>query len=175
MVRENDKTDVFTHDRSKYHFWGLDEGQLMLYYHDDHLALIHEKFPYNYDDDLELKIIERSRSFIPKPVQITIFNSDDQAREHGYSYKGLRDYSDKGYRVIIKDESDRELWLDPIFNHKKPILKQEQVKAIIEACGFEIPKSTVAEIVFQWIDQGFNSNKQVDPLRITQRSPVTIY
>lgn len=92
---------------------------------------------WNKNDQYPLGVIEKYRAFIPNPQEIIFYPSLDLARDDGYI--GLRrGYMDEEiYRLIIRDATGRELWLNPIIDDEKPLYKQNNICELLKSCGFE--------------------------------------
>ncbi|SHI31550.1 helix-turn-helix domain-containing protein [Clostridium intestinale] len=92
---------------------------------------------WNKNDKYPLGVIEKYRAFIPNPQEIIVYPTIAQARDAGYI--GLnRGYSDEEvYRLIIRDATGRELWLNPLITNEKPLYRQNNICELLNFCGFD--------------------------------------
>lgn len=83
-----------------------------------------------------LSFLKKNEGFIPNPTQITIYNNA-KAFETGHYI--LSNVEEQYYKVIIKDQSGREIWLDCPFDEKKSISRQVQLKNLFEYLDVDYP------------------------------------
>jgi len=111
---------------------------------------------WNKNDKYPLGVIEKYRAFIPNPQEIIVYPTRDQARDAGYI--GLnRGYSDEEvYRLIIRDSTGRELWLNPLIDSEKPLNQQNNICELLKYCGFEFDikdtNNNTASKLLTWLD-----------------------
>ncbi|MBJ8031922.1 hypothetical protein [Bacillus cereus group sp. N21] len=117
------------------------------------LIFLQEKEDYlRFDNDLKSFLMEYS-VLVPNISDVVIFNSKDEARERGYyinNYSG----NEVVYQVIIRDESNRELWLCPeASNSMQPLKYRNNVQELLSLCGFHIeqPIETFPQSVKRWL------------------------
>lgn len=111
---------------------------------------------WNKNDKYPLCVIEKYRAFIPNPQEIIVYPTMEQARDSGYI--GLnRGYADEEiYRLIIRDATGRELWLNPLIDDEKPLYKQNNICELLKSCGFEVDikdnNNSTASKLFTWLN-----------------------
>ena len=101
-----------------------------------------------------LEVIEKYRVFILCPQEIIVYPTKEHARDFGYI--GLnRGYLDEEvYRLIIRDSTGRELWLNPIIDNDKPIYQQNNICELLNYCGFDldIKENNTNSKFFTWLN-----------------------
>ncbi|BAU28240.1 helix-turn-helix protein [Aneurinibacillus soli] len=154
----------------------FDEGTTSIYFRNDNLVLMHKPSRWSKEKN-EIKTAERYQSFIPNPVRFEIYPTYEQAKEMGYVLPGLdgSDFSrEEVYRVIIKDSSGRELWLNPHIHTQTPILAQADLRSLLELCGFDVPEESANK---GWLSSWLSTNIrrfQPNPVIISKRKEVKI-
>lgn len=137
-----------------------------LFSHRDGLTLIQDKTDYlMHDKSPEQRVLEKFSAFIPNPIEFTLFLSYEQAIERGY-YDPYHHYghgqSGQAYRLIIKDVSGRQLWLDPNMEENKHLSRQPHLLPLLQACGFEISEETLDEKLKGWFKAILNKVEPPD-------------
>lgn len=143
----------------------IHNGNASLSMHRGQLVLLKTGPKFPHDSDSDLITLERYQAFIPNPIELTIYKSKEEAIAGGF-YDVNRQWEYRGtrtYRVIIRDQSGRQLWLDPPISEKEPIGQQERLVNILKYCGFEIPKNNSDSRLNQWINSII---KQTPPRKI---------
>lgn len=56
------------------------------------------------------------------------------------------------YQVVIKDLSDRELWLNYPFDNL-PEKKQHSMKELMDVLGVKVEEQTTSEKILSWLSQ----------------------
>lgn len=126
-----------------------------LYLFRNNLVLLQDSHSiWNKNDKYPLEVIEKYRAFIPCPQEIIVYPTKEHARDSGYI--GLdRGYLDEEvYRLIIRDSTGRELWLNPIIDNDKPIYQQNNICELLNYCGFDlkIKENNTNSKLFTWLN-----------------------
>jgi hypothetical protein len=132
----------------------LTDGKASLYMFRDQLVLLQTGARYVTRENPAEVTLFRHQAFIPNPVEVTIFQTNEEAIDAGYFNAG-RQWEYRGtrpYRLIIRDQSGRQLWLDPLMSNKEPIGKQELLVNLLNYCGFEAPQDSFDSRLGQWIN-----------------------
>lgn len=157
FLKNNNEWEEFLHnslidESPRRHIIGEPSARIFMY--DNRLVLLqsdHAKWDAN-----PLWLIEKYKVFIPNPVSISIFETNDQAKEYGYYFPSLTTYNEHLFKVIITDESGRQLWMNPNISTRTSIKKQEKIRNIIDYCGFEINDKSLLKRFLQWFDTEVN-------------------
>jgi hypothetical protein len=144
FVNEDGSTETVTRDCIVDSFDG--NGSVNAYYHTKRLVLLHDALP-SYKSDVEKTIITKYRAFIPNPTEVIFFPKPNMAREAGYI-----DLYQNTYNVIIVDATGRELWLNSCNISITPSHKQDNVREILELCGFDFGNNeSVSQKISDWL------------------------
>lgn len=147
---ENGKIEFITHEspleKKKTIFYS---NNLELYYFRNNLVLVQDTHSmWNESDVSDLEIYQ---NFIPNPIQVKIFQTHKQAKEEGYVKPGSA-FSESSYRLIIFDESGRQVWLDPYVDDTKAISYQNNLVQMLKYCGFDIKPENLVEKLRRWVN-----------------------
>lgn len=148
---ENDEWEVHSHD-SELKDMFKNEVSAGIYLFRNQLALIQD-YTYKVSIDAEPeRIIEKYRAFIPNPIEVVIMNKE-QAQLNGFVAPGYFQ-EEHAYRLIMKDATGRQLWLDTDIDDEKPLYKQNNVVQFLKYCGFELDtnKKLLSETMLSWLN-----------------------
>lgn len=129
-----------------------------MYWHQGRLTLIQED---GFRKSNSIDILEKYWAFIPNPAEYILFADDSQAIDFGF-FNPSSGYGrlPSAYRLIIRDYSGRQIWLNPYIEDNKSLDKQSELKDILEACGFSIEKEGLYKSLSRWFELTLN---KVDP------------
>lgn len=174
-IKRNEK-GIWEVNSSQSSFDDIDSGA-SLYSFNDTLVLIQE--PNYYKNESALKVINAYQAFIPKPINIQIFPTNEMAEEEGFVLiRNFRNIRKRIYNIIITDKSGRQIWLHSYFNDKKNIINNPSIKSILESCGFlidtnELSKDkadpNIIKRILNWCETTFNS-ESVKPIIIENKN-----
>lgn len=95
------------------------------------------------------EVLLKSLYFVPNPVSVEFLSKEEALStghfENRYGETIL-------YQVVIKDVSDRELWLNYPFE-KLPEKKQHSMKELMDVLGVKLKDQTVPEKIVGWLSQ----------------------
>lgn len=129
---------------------GYDRAHAHMYWHQGRLTLLQDKSDRHSDSRC---VLEQYWAFIPHPVEYRLFATNEQAIGNGYFDPGYRSaYYGGAYKLIIRDYSGRQLWLDPYVENGKNLKKQLAVRDILEICGFELDVKATDMRIMQWLE-----------------------
>jgi excisionase family DNA binding protein len=114
------------------------------------LVLLQDEDPH-WDISL-VDLVSRYQAFLPNPVFMTIFHSDEQARAYGYFRRNFHHGHDIAYRVILKDEKGNQIWLKYFNYTDKTILDDPKIRDILEYCDFTAGSFTKIDALKNWIN-----------------------
>lgn len=139
-----------------------------LYWHRDGLTLIQDgKWYQKRSSNYSLEVLTKYASFIQNPVEFILFQNSEQAIEFGYfdpsGDSGSGPYG-VPYRLIIKDASGRQLWLNPRIEDNKHISKQPQLLPLLQTCGFDIPTERLDHKLIDWFKIILNKVSVENPI-----------
>lgn len=125
-----------------------------LYSFNNHLVLLQDNsISWDMRDRYSCAVLDKYRAFIPQPMEIVIFPTYQMAFNAGYVGFSFKSNAPQAYRLIIRDTSGRELWLNPNINNEKPIYKQDNIREILRACGYEFDeKNNQSARLKAWIN-----------------------
>lgn len=120
----------------------------------NHLVLLQDNsISWDMRDRYSYAVLDKYRAFIPQPIEIIIFPTYQMALDAGYVGFSFKSNVPQAYRVIIRDTSGRELWLNPDINNEKPIHKQDNIREILKACGYDLDdKKNQSTKLKSWIN-----------------------
>ena len=136
---ERSEAEVDYEFYKKNHLDGLD---LSIYRYNGHLVLL-QNAQYNtgYGSLIEptAEILFKSLHFTPNPVSVEFFSREEALQSGHYKVCGSRQCI---YQIIIRDISDRELWLNYPFE-QMPDERSQSMRDLFRKIGFsEIPNET---------------------------------
>ncbi len=99
------------------------------YIYNNNLVIVQENCGIFWRGRDPLSFFKNNEDFIPNPNQVVIY-SKSKAFETGHYI--LSDVEEQYYRVIIKDKSGREIWLDCPVDERKCIMRQIHLKNLLE-------------------------------------------
>lgn len=108
------------------------------YVYNNNFVILQEGCGIYWNDNEPLTFLKNNLDFIPEPYQIVIYSRSKAAETGHYTISNVRE---QYYRVIIKDRSGRELWLDCPVNEKKSIKQQIFIKELFEFLDVNYPTS----------------------------------
>lgn len=95
------------------------------------------------------EVLFKSLYFVPNPVSVVFLSKEDALNtghfENRYGETIL-------YQIVIKDISDRELWLNYPFD-KLPEKKQHSMKELMDVLGVAVEEQTISEKIKGWLSQ----------------------
>ncbi|MCU4818848.1 hypothetical protein [Bacillus thuringiensis] len=129
-------------------------------------------YTFEFDNQNTLLFLKDYYSIIPNIKDIIIFNSKEEALEKGYY---TRDYKNNEiiHQLIIRDISNRELWLRiPRTPNDIPLKHHKDVKELLAMCGINIEEPTdgFPEIIKRWL----NIRPRIQPSEILTRESQNI-
>lgn len=135
-----------------------------IFWHQGRLTLIQDKM-WSRESKPDL-VLEKYWSFIPNPVEYILFKNDEQAVDNGYFDPSVRENGIHNgvYKMIIRDLSGRQLWLDPIILDNIPLKKQPQLKDILLSCGFEKEADPINKKLKNWTEILIKRTEPGDPI-----------
>lgn len=131
-----------------------------MYWHQGRLTLVQKK---SWDSICTPQLVlEKYWAFIPNPSEYILFSNNDQAIDNGFfdPFKNNGFLSNGAYKLIIRDFSGRQLWLDPLVESNKSLKKQPQLQDILYMCGFLKENEKIDEKLKRWMELLI---KRVDP------------
>lgn len=110
------------------------DTKVNIYWHQGRLSLLQAK-----TQKSNLKaILNKYWAFIPHPVEYILFSNDEQAIDNGFFDPSVNTgYTSGAYKIILRDYSGRQLWLDIYMEKGKPLGRQSELRNILDMCGFE--------------------------------------
>ncbi len=146
ITHSSQKVDVLVDDGFRY---GVPNATI--YYYKNRLVLL-QKESLKWDVNPVL-LLEKYRAFIPNPVEISIFESNRQAQEYGYFVPDFGRFSTNVFKMVITDQSSRQLWLNPFFYNDISLDKQSHVLDILKYCGFNVKEKNVFDKFKSWFNK----------------------
>lgn len=141
------------------------------YFFRGNLVLIHNKSSYSWDYNMEA-VLKTFGSFISNPTEVIIFPNRKIAMDNGYKYYNYNGtLREQGYRLIIIDSSGRQLWLDPYIEKTKPLYYDENLRDILNTCGFALDDNKLkklAETAMFWLNTNIRK-RPIEPLIIKKQ------
>lgn len=156
-------TDFASYRQDKYR-----EARANMYWHQGRLTLIQED---RGEGSKSIDVLERYWAFIPNPTEYILFADDIQAVDHGfYNPIGQSRSGTGAYRLIIRDYTGRQLWLNPQIAEDRNFDKQSELRDILEACGFAIEEDGLLQNLARWFQLPLD---RIDPAKpmTGQRNP----
>ncbi|MCY9592971.1 hypothetical protein [Paenibacillus chitinolyticus] len=146
----------------------LEAAQANMYWHQGRLTLLQDK---RYSRSKPQHVLEKYWAFIPHPIEYILFSEDEQAIDNGF-FDPSNQYGHKhgAYRLIIRDYSGRQLWLDPYIAKNKSLVKQPELKDILEVCGFDIGKEKSDQKLSRWLELLLKKVEPSEPI-VGRRHP----
>lgn len=92
-------------------------------------------------------IIARVLFFVPNPVSIVLLTEDEAIQTGHFQVAYGRT---KAYQIIIRDFSDRELWIYYPFDELL-VEKQYSIKELLCSMGFVFSEETMCERILNWL------------------------
>ncbi|MEK7019572.1 hypothetical protein [Bacillus sp. FSL R9-9410] len=125
-----------------------------------------------FDNQSTLAFLKDYYSIVPNIKDVIIFNSKEEALEKGYY---TRDHRNKEivYQLIIRDTSNRELWLRiPRTQNDRPLKHSKDIKELLAMCGINIeePVDSFPETIKKWL----NIRPRIQPSEILTRESQNI-
>ena len=164
-IKRNEK-GIWEVNTSQSSFDDIDSGA-SLYSFNDTLVLIQE--PNYYKNESALKVIAAYKAFIPKPMNVKIFPTDEMAEDEGFVLiRNVGNIRKRIYNIIITDKSGRQIWLHSYFKDKN-VINNPSIKSILESCGFltdtkELSKDkaypSLIKRILNWCQTTFNSEAE---------------
>ncbi|HDR6289304.1 TPA: hypothetical protein QCU33_005442 [Bacillus cereus] len=150
------------------------ESQGIAYHSWDNKLIFSQKgnYTFEFDNQNTLSFLKDYYSIVPNIKDIIIFNSKEEALEKGYY---TRDYRNNEiiHQLIIRDISNRELWLQiPRTQNDIPLKQHKDVKELLAMCGINIddPVDSFPEIIKKWL----NIRPRIQPSEILTRDSQNI-
>ncbi|MGG4495614.1 helix-turn-helix transcriptional regulator [Brevibacillus reuszeri] len=154
--------------RSISSFDDLGTARANMYWHQGRLTLLQDK---RYSKSEPQHVLEKYWAFIPHPIEYILLAEDEQAIDYGFFDPSSQyGYKNGAYRLIIRDYSGRQLWLDPYIEKNKSLEKQPELKDILEACGFDIGKESADQRLSRWLGLLLKKVEPSEPI-VGRRSP----
>lgn len=95
------------------------------------------------------EVLFKSLYFVPNPVSVEFLSKEEALNtghfENRYGETIL-------YQVVIRDLSDRELWLNYPFDNL-PEKKQHSMKELMDVLGVKVEEQTTSEKILSWLSQ----------------------
>lgn len=146
----------------------LGDAQANMYWHQGRLTLLQNK---RYSRSKPREVLEKYWAFIPHPIEYILFSDEEQAIDSGFfDPSNLHGHKHGAYRLIIRDYSGTQLWLDPYIAKNKSLERQPELKDILEACGFDIGKESTDQKLSRWLGLLLKKVEPSEPL-VGRRSP----
>lgn len=147
----------------------LENARANMYWHQGRLTLLQDKL-YNRRSNSQ-HVLEKYWAFIQHPTEYILFSEKKQAIDYGYfDPSNQNGFNDGAYRLIIRDYSGRQLWLDPHVDKNKSLEKQPELKYILEACGFDTEKENANRGLSSWLGTLLKRVEPSDPM-VGRRNP----
>ncbi|WP_313559160.1 hypothetical protein [Ruminiclostridium cellobioparum] len=150
LFKDGDRWEVFYHGSRINYVKTFFEPSAHIYFCRDRLVLV-ESFIRRWDAD-PLLLLEKYRAFIPDPREINIFESDKQAIDYGYSMPEIGTFRNAAFKMIITDQSGRQLWLNQHIDRSVSIEKQDKVQEVIKYLGFDLKELRLTDKIKAWIE-----------------------
>lgn len=148
---EDEQWEVHAHDSELKDMFNS-EVKADIYMFRNELVLIQD-YSYNVNIDIEPeRILEKYRAFIPNPIEAVIMNKE-QAKLNGFVGPG-NFHKEQIYRLVIKDATGRQLWLNTYIDNEKPLYKQNNIVQFLKYCGFNLEeekRKTFSNLVKDWL------------------------
>jgi len=130
-----------TDNSIKFHYW---KGKLIF---------LQERENYLRFDNNSVNFLQEYKALIPNISDVILFNSKDEAKEQGYYINNISG-DEIIYQIIIRDESNREVWLCPEISKSIESLKyKKDIQEILSLCGLHIeePVETLPQSIKRWL------------------------
>ncbi|MGG1344348.1 hypothetical protein ABE244_28070 [Bacillus toyonensis] len=127
---------------------------------------------FEFDNQSTLAFLKDYYSIVPNIKDVIIFNSKEEALEKGYYTRDYRNI-EIVYQLIIRDTSNRELWLRiPRILKDKPLKHNQDIKELLAMCDIKIeePVDSFPETIKKWL----NICPRIQPSEILTRESRTI-
>lgn len=95
------------------------------------------------------EVLLKSLFFVPSPVAVE-FLSKEKALRTGHFESRFGETII--YQVVVRDISDRELWLNYPFD-ELPMKKQHSMRELMAVLGVKVKEQTVPEKIMGWLSQ----------------------
>ena len=139
-----------------------------MYWHHGRLTLLQDD---RWSRGKSIEVLEKYWAFIPNPVEYILFSDDEQAIDYGFfNPSNQYGYKTGAYRLVIRDYTGRQLWLEPYIEKNRTIDKQSELKDILEACGFVIEKKGPYQNLSRWFELSLKRVDLCDPV-VGRREP----
>lgn len=145
-----------------------------LYLFENDLVLLQDANPiWSRRDTNPIAVLKKYMAFVPNPVEVIIFQSDENAKEYGYIAFDTISGHEQVYRLIIKDTSGRQIWLCPYIEDDIPLNNQPNLSEILGLCGFDAPKeegNNTAAALITWWNRSIRKipPTYIEPIRLTK-------
>lgn len=158
MRIDDDKWDICATES----LFGDTGGGASIYSYKGQLVLIQD--PYHYKNESALNVIAAYNAFIPNPIKVKIFPTNELAEKDGYVL--LNKTQKQIYNIIISDISGRQIWIYNILDNKRDIINNPSIKNILESCGFSLDLNDISkdkvephmlQEILKWCKTTFNT------------------
>ncbi|AEY65741.1 helix-turn-helix domain-containing protein [Clostridium sp. BNL1100] len=150
LFRDGSDWEVVCHGSRLNNVVSYFEPSAEIYYFANRLVLVETGFK-RWDEN-PIVLLDKYGSFIPDPKEINIFETDKQAIEYGYFINEIVTARRTAYKMIITDQSGRQLWLNTHIDGKVSIGKQEKVINAIKYLGFDdIKEDGLPDKIKAWL------------------------
>lgn len=120
----------------------------------------------------DLLFFNKYRAFVPNPVEILLYTDSTSAIKDGYIFGSTLRNTKGPFKLIIKDQSGRELWLQTNIAKEISLQQHENLNNILVASGFEIVKDKSAKLT-NWLNKGIKilsgQNESEQPIVFTNK------
>lgn len=116
------------------------ESEGILYYSLNNKLIFAQKgsHTFEFDNQSTLAFLKDYYSIVPNIIDVIIFNPKEEALEKGYYTRDNRN-KEIVYQLIIRDTSNRELWLRiPRTQNDGPLKHNKDIKELLAMCGINI-------------------------------------
>ena len=108
-----------------------------------HLALVQEKRNMGWWEYRPSIFLNKYFDFIGNPSSITLY-STERAIATGH-YRSTQ-FEEQFFRIVIKGENGREMWLDHYIDENMPISRQDSIKELFEKLGIQLKENELSAI-----------------------------